>query len=76
MGGWREVAGDRGQVAVGLGCEDKLQPVLELVHGQPALSEVLAERRSRRLAVGVTDSKARRRRHLFLRWSPAMVTQR
>src|SRR6266568_1449929 len=51
----RQVAGQRGELAAGLGGQRPAGPVLELVQGEPADGGVLAERAQRLVPFGVRD---------------------
>ena len=52
----RQVAGQGGQVAAGLGGERLAGPVLELVQGEPADGGLLAERPDGRVTLGIRDA--------------------
>ncbi len=49
----RQVAGQGGQLAAGLGVQRPAGPVLELVQGQPADRGVIAQRAQHRVAFGI-----------------------
>jgi hypothetical protein len=63
----REVAGDPVQLALGARLQRRLEALIELLQGQPALGVVLAQFCRRGLALSVPDAKVWSCRHLILR---------